>query len=238
MIYGDPIILGGGGGLADGSALLSVTVPAGSTVTATKNGATITPALWLSGTDASTEVALFVFTPAQFDSVNPWTITATDGANTVSKTVLITTNKGYELRLKYPIYLYNRGDQCTAITGGWTSGGGTIDFADTYIQMTGENVGKFLRTTNLLSRPDSYYTNLSIIITNSGVKANTPCFGLTQTSTWASAGNFPYKINPCAESHPTETKLSLDISGWTSGTYYVGAVEHIQTQTYYEIFYE
>ena len=92
---------GGSGGLEDGNAILSVTVPADSTVTSTKGGVTLRPSLWLSGADVSTEVALFVFTPAQFDSVNLWTITATDGTNTASTTILITTNKEYEVTLSY-----------------------------------------------------------------------------------------------------------------------------------------
>lgn len=94
---------GSGGGLTDGSALLSVTVPTGSTVTATKSGVTLQPSLWLLGADASTEVALFVFTPAQFDATTPWTITATDGTNTASETVLITTNKEYEVTISYHV---------------------------------------------------------------------------------------------------------------------------------------
>lgn len=94
---------GSGGGLTDGSALLSVTVPTGSTVTATKSVVTLQPSLWLSGADSSTEVALFTFIPAQFDSVNPWTITATLGSDTASDTVLITTNQQYEVEISYHV---------------------------------------------------------------------------------------------------------------------------------------
>lgn len=117
MIYGDPIILGGGGGgLAVGSALLSVTVPAGSTATATKNGVTITPSLWLAGADASTEVALFVFNSAQFDGTTPWTITATDGTHTASDTILITANREYEIELDYRFYIIKAGVVSSGIT--------------------------------------------------------------------------------------------------------------------------
>lgn len=94
---------GSGGGLTDGSALLSVTVPADSTVTATKSGVTLVPSLWLSGADASTEIALFVFAPAQIDASNPWTITATDGTNTASTKILISSNKEYEAKLSYHV---------------------------------------------------------------------------------------------------------------------------------------
>jgi len=105
MIYGDPIILGGGGsgGPTAQDAILLATVPAGSTVTATKSGVTVTPTLWVSAADSSLEAALFVFAPAQFDSVNPWTITATAGTSTASTTVLITTNKEYAVAISYHV---------------------------------------------------------------------------------------------------------------------------------------
>lgn len=105
MIYGDPIILGGGGsgGPTAQDAILLATVQAGSTATATKNGVTVTPTLWVSAADSSLETALFVFTPAQFDNVNPWTITATDGTHTASETVLITSNKEYEVVISYRV---------------------------------------------------------------------------------------------------------------------------------------
>lgn len=94
---------GGGGGLDAGSALLSVTVPSGYTVTATKDGITVLPSLWLAGEDASTSVALIVFAQSQFDSTNPWTITATDGTGTTTDTILIATNREYELNLSDPL---------------------------------------------------------------------------------------------------------------------------------------
>lgn len=100
---------GSGGGLTDGSALLSVTVPADSTVTATKSGVTLMPSLWLAGADASTEIALFVFTPAQIDAINPWTITATDGTYTAAKPVLIATNTEYEAEIHYRLYIIKDG---------------------------------------------------------------------------------------------------------------------------------
>lgn len=105
MIYGDPIILGGGGsgGPTAQDAILLATVPAGSTVSATKSGVTVTPTLWVSAADSSLETALFVFAPAQFDAITPWTITATDETNTASETVLITTNKEYEVTLSYHV---------------------------------------------------------------------------------------------------------------------------------------
>lgn len=107
---------GSAGGLKDGSAILSVTVYAGSTVTATKGGVTLQPSLWLSGATSSTEVALFAFLPSQFDSSNPWTITAAGTSGTRQKTVLIATNTVYELSLVDELYIIQNGDIITTPT--------------------------------------------------------------------------------------------------------------------------
>lgn len=94
---------GGGGGVSEQDAILMVTVPAGSSLTATKGGVTLTPSMWVSSSDSSLEKAMFVFSSSQFDAINPWTITATDGTNTASETVLITTNKEYEVTISYHV---------------------------------------------------------------------------------------------------------------------------------------
>ena len=92
-------VVGGGGKLKGTDAVLIVTVPTGSTVTATKGGTTLTPTMWVKAADASLDCAIFSIPASQFDSTTPWTITATDGTNTASTTVLITTNKEYEVSL-------------------------------------------------------------------------------------------------------------------------------------------
>lgn len=100
---------GGGSGIPGNRAVLVARIPSGSTVTATKGGVTLTPMMWVSETYPDQDIALFVFTPEQFDSVNPWTITATDGTNTASETVLITTNKEYEVVIDYNVLLIRNG---------------------------------------------------------------------------------------------------------------------------------
>lgn len=99
----------GGGKLKDTDAVLVVTVPTGSTVTATKGGTTLTPTMWVKAADASLDCAIFSIPTSQFDSTTPWTITATDGTNTASTTVLITTNKEYEVEISYAFWLYKDG---------------------------------------------------------------------------------------------------------------------------------
>lgn len=90
---------GFGGSLKDTDAILTVTVPTGSTVTATKGGTSLTPTMWVQAADATLDCALFVIAPAQFDSVNPWTVTATLGTDTTTATVTIDSNKQYDLSM-------------------------------------------------------------------------------------------------------------------------------------------
>lgn len=101
-IWGNAITLGGSGGGSGPSAsdaILTVTVPTGSTVTAVKGGVTLTPTMWVQAADATLDCALFVIAPAQFDSVNPWTVTATTGTIATAKTVIVSTNKSYDLTI-------------------------------------------------------------------------------------------------------------------------------------------
>lgn len=99
----------GGGGPSDADAILTVTVPTGSTVTAIKGSASLVPTLWTTAADASYECALFVIAPAQFDATMPWTVTATRGTDTASATVTIDSNKQYDFVLRYDLYLIDNG---------------------------------------------------------------------------------------------------------------------------------
>ena len=218
MIYGDPIILGGGGGgLADGSALLSVTVPAESTVTATKNGATVTPSLWLLGTDASTEVALFAFTPAQFDSATPWTITATLGEDSASDTVLITTNKEYEIVLSYAYYFYKNGTSYNGFSP-------TSTFKNSVFTITQNANTIGLRATDTgrngiawsLQFNNNGYSKLSAVIESGTIlKTNVPYFGI-----YSGSGDVYNETNFTAKSlidTTLPTTVSVDVSSVSGG---------------------
>lgn len=121
MILGDPIIFGGSGGPSSSDAILTVTVPTGSTVTMSKGGVTLTPTMWVQAADNNLDVALFVISPNLFDSQNAWTVTATLETDSASDTVIIDAAAEYEIVLSYGVYLFKHGDQCVAITGGWTN---------------------------------------------------------------------------------------------------------------------
>lgn len=109
MILGDPITFGGSGGLSASDAILVVTVPTGSTVTATKGGVTMTSTIWVTAADPTLDCAIFAISASLFDDVNPWTVTATLGTDTASDTVVIDDNKEYDLELSYGQYLFKAG---------------------------------------------------------------------------------------------------------------------------------
>lgn len=115
------LVVGGGGGgkLKNTDAVLIVTVPTGSTVTATKSGVTLTPTMWVKAADASLDCAIVSIPASQFDSTTPWTVTATLNSDTASTTVLITTNKEYEVELSFRYMLYNNG-VIAAELGAWS----------------------------------------------------------------------------------------------------------------------
>lgn len=89
----------GGGKLKDTDAVLVVTVPTGSTVTATKSGTTLTPTMWVKAADNTLDCAIFSIPASQFDSTTPWTITATLGTYSATATVTIDSNKQYDLSM-------------------------------------------------------------------------------------------------------------------------------------------
>lgn len=95
------ILRRGSGGIPGNWAVIVARVPSGATVTATKDGITLTPKMWVTEADPTKDIAIFALTPAQFDADTPWTITATGGGSTASTTVLVTTNKEYEVELTF-----------------------------------------------------------------------------------------------------------------------------------------
>ena len=88
---------GGGGSLKDTDAIMTVTVPTGSSVTMTKGSLSLTPTMWVQAADPTYDCALFVIKPSLFDAVNAWTVNATLGTDTTSDTVTISSNKQYDM---------------------------------------------------------------------------------------------------------------------------------------------
>ena len=90
------------------AATINITYPAGSTCTCSDGTTT------LSAPDTSGTWACIV------PNAGTWTVTSTSGTETDSKAIAITTDgQNTSVELSYATYLYNLGDACDALTGGW-----------------------------------------------------------------------------------------------------------------------
>lgn len=141
-------MVGGSGGISENRAVLVVRVPAGSTVTATKGGVTLTPKMWVVEADPTQDIALFVIAPSLFDSVNPWTVTATLGTNSASDTVTIDSNKQYDLTLAYRVFLCQNGAWNTSVAGTLTAKG---------VKITNDNAGGNAYPPHITYNSDNVY---------------------------------------------------------------------------------
>lgn len=93
------------------AATINVTYPSGSTCTATDGTTTLT------APDTTGTWTCVV------PNAGTWTVTATGGDKTKSADVTISTNGQTEsVTLQYITYLFNNGDTCDALTGGWGTG--------------------------------------------------------------------------------------------------------------------
>ena len=214
---------GGGGGPSGSDAILTVSVPTGSTVTATKGGVTLTPTMWVQAADATLDCALFVINPNLFDALNAWTVTATLGIDTASDTVIISSNKQYDLVLSYSqyTYIYKRGYINTTLTGGLTNSGyiygSTALTAATYnannIYIATDNCAGTSNVIDLTNYTTIYYVS----------RAGNQYALLHPWLCVASSKNLNnYLIRIFPES-ATESIKSADISNVT-GNYYIAAI--------------
>ena len=90
------------------AATINITYPSGSTCTCSDGTTT------LSAPDTSGTWACIV------PNAGTWTATSTSGTETDSKAIAITTDgQNTSVELSYATYLYNLGDACDALTGGW-----------------------------------------------------------------------------------------------------------------------
>ena len=100
------------------SATINVTYPAGSTCTCSDGTTTLT------APNTSGSWTCIVY------NAGTWTATATDGDKSKSADVVITTDGQTEnITLQYITHLFNNGDTCDAITGGWGTGATSVGSA-------------------------------------------------------------------------------------------------------------
>lgn len=105
----------GGGHLNDTDALLRVSAPAGSIVTITKGSTVKSDHGHENALDSNFYDYYFIIHQSQFDSENPWTVTATLGQDSASDTVTIYLPDEYDVILQYRFMLYNNGNFYTSL---------------------------------------------------------------------------------------------------------------------------
>ena len=119
-------------------AVISVTYPAGSTCTCTDGTKTLT----LKNTSGQ---GIFISPYAA-----TWTVSCTDGTQTASTTVTVSAEgEAVNVKLAYDLWLFDNGDECAGVTGGWTNAGYTYDallptppeISDGRIQLYGKSGG-------------------------------------------------------------------------------------------------
>jgi hypothetical protein len=133
----DGIIVGCGGGVRLFS-VIGVTYPAGSVCTCTKGTKTY---------KAKNTSGLALFAVPE---VGDWTVSCTDGTQTASTTATVSAEgEAVNVKLAYDLRLFDNGDECTGVTGGWTNAGYTYssmlsappEISDGRIQLYGKSGG-------------------------------------------------------------------------------------------------
>ena len=221
------MVCGGAGGgeiILPTDAILRVIAPAGSTVTISKGAVIKSDGGHENADDNTLYDYYFIIHASQFDSVNPWTVTATLGAQTASTTVIVDAANEYGAILSYGIFLWDNGDECTAITGGWVNGAkATSNYTVTNITKTSSINYSWSSAT----RQSFGMTTNKITLYNGDVlKAEAQFTGkfsmyvvLTNTTGW-------YANNRLATYETTDTSITqhdLAITSDMQGYVYVGA---------------
>lgn len=222
MIYGDPIILGGAGsgGPSVSDAILLVTAPAGSTVTATKGGVTLTPTIWVSAADPTLETALFVIGPGQFDDT-AWTIEARSGADTATDTVVINSAAQYVRALSYATYIFRAGyGELIPLTTEKDGNNATIEIgtgAITIVKVVDSNSRVVIKT-GLLDL--AAYSTLYLTFNLTSRYSYGPDFGITSNDATTGTQNWVAHAGTITDITSGTRTMSVDISAY-NGSYYV-----------------
>lgn len=112
---------GGGLNIQSNKAVIHVTAPVGSTITLLKDNiicSVLGPDKCFQ--DENSRFANWYFSVSS-SNYGTFTIQAQRGTSINSTEVIVNNLYVYDVSISYYLYLYNRGDTCTDITGGWNS---------------------------------------------------------------------------------------------------------------------
>ena len=228
MSYVFNMVGGGSGGVGPTSsdAILTVTVPTGSTVTMTKGALSLTPTMWVQAAYPTLDCALFVIAPNLFDAVNAWTVTATLVTDTASDTVIISTNKQYNVRIGFSHYYLFSGDGVYA--GQWSA---KAWWSESSAQVT----PSLTVSTNLIfGITNGGTTKVGTVLNSSPLPLSKDTIVYTWNSCSISGSSVirPVVLTPYASLYTVVTQGNavttntgtdtIDISALSSGNYYFG----------------
>ena len=172
----------------------------------------------------------FVF---EVPAAGTWTVTISNGTDTKSESVSITTaGQAEKVTLAYwSGELYDAGNQYTDITGGWIrhGTGGTVTFNDDniYLEDASAYVHAAVDTTNAVDLTD--YATLKVTATTTDKRW---MLGKVILYTKDTAGKETIAASASLDSSSTETVTSLDVSA-LSGAYYVRIQSSGTNSSYY-----
>ena len=221
---------GGGGSLKATDAVLRVIAPAESTVTITKSGVSKSDAGHENAIDNTLYDYYFIIHASQFDSVNPWTVTATLGDESISDTIVIDSANEYDMELSYFVYYFKSGNGQIVPFSTAHQSSGSVTFSETSIvvdySVASNNIIRF-NTTSAIDLSD-----FSAIVFDADVTINNPStdpqynfgFYVSQTLNQASVSSTkPSSYIARVEPSTLNERLlySLDVSS-SSASAYIG----------------
>ena len=201
-----------GAGLKDTDAVLVVTVPTGSTVTAAKGGVTLTPTMWVTAADPTLDCAIFSIKSSLFDAVSP--VTATLEGKTSSKAVSVSSNQQYDVELRYSVYIYREGvsglaEGYSGIDGRYGISEGTVFDSPLGIVLKYPNDYWTIGPAVDLSKYSTFHVDLQVTADSS----SHPYIGVSNTTTsGANGANFSYLAEWHATGAVSRQTVAIDVS--------------------------
>lgn len=203
----------GGGSLKATDALLRVSAPANSVVTISKGSTNKSDNGHLNADDHTVYDYYFIIHQSQFDSVTPWTVTATLSGETSSDTIVIDTADEYDVVLVYPDYWIKDGELLATMT--YSNATGFVPNGNGYQVLAVSDTGWH----SAYMRIDvTNYKTLSITYTASGSATRT--IGIW-TSTAPSASTAMSSYTDVSAAQATDTTATFDVTN-LSGVQSIG----------------
>ena len=207
--------------LSSSDALITVLVETGSTVTATKGAVTLTPTMWAVSDDAAADYAIFIVSSTLFDSVNAWTVTATKGSKTATKTVTVNEAKEYGLSLKFKIFLLQYGTFVSGVT--WTvSGYSTASFTQGENRVTLRSASDVRQQSGMATTNSTYNLTGMSSIRLFLYEYSSNKYGQSRNTTTVPAFGVSTSI-------PTITSSSATVAGWVASQHMTVTSNYITT---------